>query len=351
MIKWSRKQGCNNKKNRDPRNIKSLIKICIIATAAFILILQGFSLSWFTFNDIIDVDSVSMASDEEKFRLAVYGRNSSAADLALEKLGITDPGESVMIDEMSGKATSGSAQSIKWLMTDENNMNNYDDGLTVEEGISPDSYGSLGFYVIPKVSNRLDMEFYLKMYAYEGSVQSDLEAVDDQKLVDIMNGHILFFLDRDINNIYSGWLENDTDGISGFNDSISSQKNEKIYWIWPNTFAQLVLQSNDKNLLGRKCILPDIVSGVSDPDKYDKRRIINDMKQNPAKYFYREDAGIIDESGQMTDKYKEALENMSTGGTYKAEDYLKLSLAYNKADQCIGEQIQYIMVTLAGDCK
>ena len=108
-----------------------------------------------------------------------------------------------------------------------------------------------------------------------------------------------------------------------------------IYWIWPNTFGQFLLDEGNIRLHDRAMFDSEqaAISGVTP-----RQELINYICAHPNYYFESTNASIT--SGSTLPAY-------ITGAMGDSPDnLLSLSNGYNNADQIIGENIQILLAEM-----
>ena len=116
-----------------------------------------------------------------------------------------------------------------------------------------------------------------------------------------------------------------------------AKKGEKysytIYWCWPQNFAEFVLKSGDMYLNESAPLLSGYTNG---PDI--RCSIVNDMCQNPQKYFYNPLTNQPLQSGQNEVNFIQAISNKSSGewDEKQKEAFVSLSSYYTQADMYLG---------------
>ena len=181
--------------------------------------------------------------------------------------------------ENSTYATDSTNNYIKWRSTQA-----YDGAE--DKGLGPDSQGALTFSVVPKQSGELNPSFSLRIEGYIAPNQKNNyngtyqvlnnsivpitnESTDEQKkAVEHLNSHILFFKSR--TNVrtqqnpkyeYSGLLDKEQISLADIVDptvlinnrliaTANTPIDAMIYWIWPNTFGQMVFDRNSQTPVG-----------------------------------------------------------------------------------------------------
>ena len=324
------------KKKSDKRKI--ILHIICAVGALVLLIFSIITYGWFTMNKTVEVDDAQMTAVSGKFELAsanTKGKYDEYLDLpkGTELTDITVNGETTT---KKLTATGNGKPEIKWLMSNESNFGNVNDG----DGIQPGSSGTLTFYVIPKQSGELKLKFSLDTILYNNNAKeisaenpdnSECIIVDTEPVAKLVRGHILFFENYDsTTGFYSDRI------TDSFNYNIqNAQENTAykvdIYWVWPEVIDQLILPQNDSLLNGKS-----YKKITADTDN----TIINDMKSNSDNYFL------------SSDNLSDMLENVSKGSSdigFNQEYYTQLNTLWNMADQQIGLKVAYIELKLNAD--
>ena len=143
--------------------------------------------------------------------------------------------------------------------------------------------------------------------------------------------------DTDTNKYYSGRIidsfvydtsEHQSDKTT-LNGQVAYEVN--IYWIWPNTFGQIVLDADDDNLFGN-AMFSSKQSGVTTP----RAELTNYITSNPSYFFSTSD---LQSSGTVA--------SLVTPSSLSSTNALiTLSNGYNGADQIIGENAQFVLVEM-----
>lgn len=292
-----------------------IIKIIPVAVLAFILI--AVSLAWFTIDKALDLDSFGMKSVDSPFELKTVG---SANVLKAE---ILDSNDYSKVSDGSN-ITSDENNKIYWLLDEESGMTN---------GINPGSHGKLTFYVIPKQSGEMEIQFKLSITGYAENKNGDsvsYEKVIDENVTNFLNGHIMFFEKYDENNhTYSDFLSDET-FTRTFKDCKEDVPQEvNVYWVWPNTLGQILMKSTDENLTEKNVLFDD--------DSKERLNIAEYIKGNLSLFL----SGDADK-----EQNKKVIENILKGEKYSTAQLSLLSSMYNDADEKIGTKVQYILVEL-----
>lgn len=289
-----------------------IMKIIPVAVLAFILI--AVSLAWFTIDKALDLDSFGMASVDSPFELKTVG----SADTL--KANILDSNDYSMVSNESN-ITSDENNKIYWLLDDESGM---------MDGINPGSYGKLTFYIVPKQSGDLEIQFKLGITGYTGNDTDGYKAVEDNEVTKFLNGHIMFFEKYDENtNTYSDFLHDET-FTRTFNDcKVDEPQEVNLYWVWPNTLGQILMKSTDENLSEKNALFDD---------NSDERSVFAE--------YIKDNIGSFLSVNADTEDNKTTLEKILKGEKYSTTRLSSLSSMYNDADEAIGTQVQYLLVEL-----
>lgn len=205
-----------------------------------------------------------------------------------------------------------------------NNLNNVNEASK----LSPGSFGALKFTIVPNAKDlgniKVSVEINLKYRT------NNLNPEDETRIKEVVSGHLLFFTERD-DSYYEGWTWNKEAKEYSFtvpkkdfldaNNETTVSKECTLYWIWPQQFHNYIYTGGRpyyKNLFTDK--------------NGDYTNLINDMKHDiqKKKYFYDSNIKIIDNFGSgMSDS-----------------DYRFYTEEFNKADQLIGANVDYIQIRL-----
>lgn len=263
----------------------------LFVVAALVIILA--CLAWFLNNSQVKVTGVGVDTAGARFAISSDGTQHGIYDQEAGQAGLD------VTDSMNVSATS--------------NLVNLDAG----DVLGPGSYGKLTFTVTPYANDL-------------GSVQIDISrefkgkqgaAVPDTVKA-LASGHLLFFESRDSNGYYGSPVLNNqlTIAASNFRDSGALKPVTKtLYWVWPEYIQNFVYTGNAnyyKNLF------------AADNDSYKAMQAyINDHQTS----FYSMTSG-------------QTVPNLSS--TMTSADLSTCATAYNKADDEIGNAVEYYQVRL-----
>lgn len=344
---------------------KSLIKMGAVTVFAGIVVVF-MTIAWFTMNRDLGTSGMGVQVAAAPFELAVEGTNVGA--LSYKQSG-TVQSPTYTPSEIYAKAdngttakelangsledgvyyTDGSNPKIKWRLTDDYN----------DKGLGPNSQGALAFKVIPNSSGSFDVTFSINLEGYTATQSKntngsyDVESIslidsnssaNEKSAVDYLNGHILFFSGRrnvgtDESPIYeyTGFLDPSEFTLSEIkgttvNATEGTAIPVTIYWVWANTFGQMVFSADD--------------NGGKTPVAFDDatRTVIREyVVGNPTKIFDdMTEANILSKLATETNNEYAFDKDTVEDGT----NFADLTLGYNKADQKIGTNVRYMLLVL-----
>jgi len=345
------------KKMRRNAYIKMVAIVGIIVTA-----LVFGSVAWFTESREVEGSAVQMTGDNLPFEIVVTQAEHSAAESAynskIEQLGYD-----------TQQRITGEKSAIRWVMTDESENN-----TNTSLGIRPGSYGSFVFYIYPKDKRDMTIEFSLNATGYyaEFDASNEKQIKDDSfisltekaktpedgateltskytKAANFLKGHILFFLNHDV--LAEDELNETTDVLKYYDERLDSvftydtaeHQNDKvlvdgkscykveIFWIWPNTFGQILFDKGNKNLY-------DTAMFSSLQSNNPRSEMLNYISSHGSYFFM---------SNVLSSKTKEQIASMMTSEALSNTDALiTLSNGYNSADQIIGENVKFVFTEI-----
>ena len=220
--------------------------------------------------------------------------------------------------------TSDENDKIYWLLDEESGM---------MKGINPGSHGKLTFYVIPKQSGEMEIQFKLSITGYADKKNGDsvsYEKVTDENVTNFLNGHIMFFEKYDeSNHTYSDFLHDETFTRTLKDCKVDVPQEVNVYWVWPNTLGQVLMKSTDENLTEKNVLFDD--------DSKERLNFAEYIKGNLSLFL----SGDADKEQNKT-----VIEKILNGDKYSTAQLSSLSSMYNDADEKIGTKVQYILVEL-----
>ena len=344
-------------KSHDDKRRDTVIKTVILLILAFIVFVLA-TIAWFTMNKDTRAGGMGVSVSSDLFTI-------EAVSAAGYHVGIYDDSTqngTYVRDILLNRSGKGS-DIITWTITDDVEVVDDDGNKTItkgknigngpaegyEGGIGPGSSGEIQFVIKP--SRPVDAGFTFYVYAYTGGYddhgdfdKTTISLVDSQASADtliaqkLLNGHILLFSEKDNNGKLSGLIESDADFKRLMEKSYTSQETVPIYWVWPETLSEIILDENTaghrRNLRGKSNICN--TSG--------QEEVITFFKTNPSWFLLNPENGDYDWSGTFNQDVSNAdVVNMIN------TNYAVYSSYYNEADQCIGTCISYIMLDMSAE--
>lgn len=353
-----------------------LVKLLAMLVLAGAIVLYT-TIAWFTMNKETGTSGMGVKVAGMPFEISVDAPYT------------TTPDYSSIIDSVFGYSTTvhetgGSTDAIKWVMRDDT----YDSANPMR-GLRPGSKGSFSFNIVPKSVGTYTISFkpMLTGYYAEFNVDAETQAINPQsikieegnyilqslsdraaakneeyatetaagnssaanlaqkerdacvKAETFLNGHILFFeacdegyysILRPINQSYSKTYTFTQTQVENHTPIPVT-----IYWIWPNTFGQFLLDDGNSRLHDDAMFdsSQDAINGVTP-----RQELINYICAHPGYYFESNNASIIN-SGSLPTFIQGARSS-------SPDNLIALSNGYNNADQIIGENIQILLAEM-----
>ena len=320
---------------KNKRKVARNIVFIMAAIVAFIAI----CIAWFVSNNRVNGILGGISAKKSGIEIGSKGRGGVHDDL-LQKI----------------EHDTSQGGSINWLLSEESNMKNYDNGKTFNDtrkqfrkdyAMEPGTKGKLDFFIKSYEGGNLSLDFTLDIAPYtmdEKTAQP--EAVGkDSTAAQLLSGHILYFLgEKSGETINYTWIKDGTFKIEIKNAVADKEYEYSIYWVWPLNLSTILLNKGDEFLNGA-----DVEFDDKDPTGTLRNQIVTDMQTYPEKYFFNSLTG-----GLLDTTYAEVAEISkihSTSGQNAADSYNKqlfvdLSSYYNQADMKIGSAISFIRATL-----
>ena len=351
---------------------RNLIRFGSLAVLAFVVWLFA-TIAWFSQNDSVSAGGMGVSVCTSPFELKTKGYygyydNYLPDDFAKVANNLASSAQPPSGAPSSLSTVNGS--SIQWLITADSNAKNYVTSSTSEDnkGIRPGTSGEMKFWIVPKDQQTISIKFKLEITPYinnyvldgngnytfaEGSntpLEGDpISIAGNNNYSTVLNylaNHIMFFknrtevtpqsgdsyytysdlitLDNDFNLVYDSTNHVYTSTLTlSSEESVLQEKELSIYWVWPETLAEAILPESKQNS-GYHAVCTD-------------DEILNKLKANPSYFFKGYDAATDTDNTPNTNLTKSIIEQY----------YPRLSVEYNNADQEIGDNIGYIMLTLS----
>ncbi len=263
----------------------------LFVVAALVIILA--CLAWFLNNSQVRATDVGVDTAGARFAISSDGTQQGIYDWEAGKAGLD------VVDSMNVSATS--------------NLVN----LGVGDVLGPGSYGQLTFTVTPYASDlgNVQIDISRELTGKQGAAVSDTVKA-------LTSGHLLFFKSRDANGYYESPIldgqltiaESDFKDVSG---KTTQSVTRTLYWVWPEYIQNFVYTGNAnyyKNLF------------AADNDSYKAMQAY--INTNKGSFYFDEEVP-------------------SLSSTMSSADLSTCATAYNKADDEIGNAVEYYQVRLA----
>ena len=332
------------------KNKKKAIKSFAFAVAAAVALI-ALCIAWFVSNNRVNGILGGISAKKSGIEIGSKGSAGVHDDLLQKiKSGLIYhlPKEA---DEKQHDTSQG--ESINWLLNDDRNMNNYDNGNSFTQtgrkyrkdyAMEPGTKGKLDFFIKSYEDGDLSLEFSLDIAPYTMNEENQ-QAVEKTSIeAQLLGGHILYFLGerQEDNTIKYTWIKDGTFQITIPDAKSDKEYDYSIYWVWPLNLSTILLNNGDDFLNGNKVEFDD-----KDSTGALRNEIVADMEANPGRYFF----SSLTDSPLDTD-YAEVKEismmHQSSGPnpTYDKQLFVDLSSYYNQADMKIGGKISLITATL-----
>lgn len=331
------RQTSSKRRDNERRNI--IIKFVIMMVLGVVLFILA-TIAWFSTNTDTDSRGMGIATKADGFELSVSNSGSMAFPSLYPLLDSSIRGSDVT-------STDGTHQIIRWRMADG------------DDELMPGSQGELQFTVTPADAN---LDYSISVTAYDAITHTESETVGEDlvetEVIDALtvicsdegytgnalaastylNNHILFFTGRHGTSIenyeYYGFISTKEQFELTLANGVGT-----IYWIWPNTFGQIALESSDTDYISGTPVLYSGASSYQD----DRDKLTDYLTTNASDIFSGNESSY---SSLITALYT-ARENSQD---YRTE-FNKLSEGYNTADQTIGKNVDYVLVHMIASQK
>lgn len=257
----------------------------LFVVAALVIILA--CLAWFLNNSQVKATGVGVDTAGTRFAISSDGTQQGIYDWEAGKAGLD------VVDSMNVSATS--------------NLVN----LGVGDVLGPGSYGQLTFTVTPYASDLGNVQIDISR-EFKGKQGADVSPAVQA----LASGHLLFFESRDANGYYASPILDDKLTID-FSGNTTNSVTKTLYWVWPEYIQNFVYTGNAnyyKNLF------------AADNDSY---KAMQDYIKANKTSFYSISSG-------------QTVPDLSS--TMSSVDLSACAVAYNKADDEIGNAVEYYQV-------
>ena len=253
-------------------------------------------LAWFAANNRVSATGSTIGAKAERYIIT------------------TDTGTDKGVYDTGTGATFNIADSM--YVTDTSNFNNWTAGY-----LAPGASGSITFYVqwLDDSPEDLDVDTTRSIIATTADLNASAEDFKN-----LLAGHILFFKNKDDDGYYSDWVGSTyTVTADEFNDAPDKKVTCTLFWVWPEQFRSYVVPGylNYTRGLFRTAKCDDYVS------------LRDDINANKTRYF----------------KSGSSVPDVSLG--MPAADLQTCSLAYNEADEYLGNSVDKYQIRLTATVK
>lgn len=351
---------------------KTIGRMIVIALAAAAVIV-ALTIAWFASNTRVRATGVAVSADIERVVELRSKGGAGIHDDLLKQLMKLEDHESWYSVLKNVLDTSPEKYTVNWLLSDESNIGNHStkqpdwenywkdsNNHRQDQAIEPGSSGTLTFYVVPKKDGdiKLDMQLSLIPYKYDTAVKGNFTEADNYTK-DLVSGHILLFLEEKDSsetnlskeNTNLQWLKDGSFSLSIKNAKKDQEYPYTLYWCWPQTFAETMLEKGDSFLTmnSRKPLLSEFKNG----EEVRKEIACGEnntysMVKMPGRYFYSNLTKSPLSSDQKELKVISERYNQSSAEMAEEQKnaFIDLSSYYNQADQYIGGHANCLRVKL-----
>lgn len=193
--------------------------------------------------------------------------------------------------------------------------------------LAPGASGSITFYVqwLDGSPENVDIDITRSIIATTADLNASAEDFKN-----LLTGHILFFKNKDDDGYYSNWVRSTyTVTADEFNAAQDKKVPCTLFWVWPEQFRSYVVPGYLNYIRG--------LFKTAESDDYVNLR--DDINANKTRYF-KSGSSVPDVS-----KVPDVSQGMS--GT----DLQTCSLAYNEADECLGNSVDKYQIRLTALAK
>lgn len=307
---------------QERKKIRKAALIKMVAMFIFCIVVMIFgSIAWFTMNKDVSGAGMGVSTKTIGFKLKSKGTipMDAAYTAATEyKNGIPDDAENPEF-----YYTGENNDDVKWRME-----------LSSDERLEPGECGELTFWVIPDRANTsLDMNFSASMRGFTKQGNSWTESTNTTAL-GYLDTHLLYFTERyptPANGAtefsYKGLINPDFTKLA-----LTESDPVTIYWVWPNTFKQMMYMDGDAALGGAKGIAYD-AAALAEIQEY--------VSDNYTRMF---PSGTADLATNIANCC-----GTTATAEQKAASITVLDSAYNTADTVIGGAFQGALTELTAE--
>lgn len=175
------------------------------------------------------------------------------------------------------------------------------------------------------------------------------------KAARFLQGHILFFESQNSSTTYySDFIKPGigfdrsftftSDDVAGtITESRQRELTITLYWIWPNTFGQIVLDNGNANLSERDAAMFNSVQPADPISGKTPRGEVSEYIASHSNLFFESSSDMFSDTTETAEtKIAAAIAGLSSN----PDNIIPLSNAYNNADQIIGENVQILFAEI-----
>ena len=367
-------QSPEAEEKQSQRSSEELKRIYLLKLLALLMfagaIVMFTTIAWFSMNKNVGTNGMGVTAAGMPFEIEVRGQyieNESDFGVINDYLSgaygsdaVYEDGEQPDENYQYFRATALKDRIIWRKETQDEAHGHYSDGL------EPNSCGELKFWVVAKEAGVYDPTFVFRIKGYHavthnvtqnGTVVEIVDAVYEindalgdyvteettlteevvlqkKEALAFVQGHILFFRNKDENGYYSGFLGTDRSfklsdvytEENGTTFALGEKKAVTVYWKWANTFEQMIYDSTYSSY-------SPILRNASSTDRTNL-------------YSYMQPSNNSMFSGLTGNDITNDLATVQTNGSGSSAAVTELSNAYNDADQEIGDKVDFIMIEM-----
>ena len=336
------------------------------AMVGFVVAVLTFgSIAWFTQSREVEGSGTQMTGEDFPFYLAAAGENIGS--ISYNKTNNTY--ETTAVNDMNGAVKAKAGKTVTYngktyytANIDEEVLWNLESSYNPkDEGIHPDSSGEFKFYLIPTDNKGFTAKLTLHIEGYKATVSRNVEDEtstladydgtfkaenlalignsDAEYLsVEYLNRRMLFFGSGSKGN-YTDFKNDKTITLTYTDAQVTKGVpiEVPIKWIWPKTFGQMACIGESGNITNDSDTITKLQEYiVAEPEKlFSTERLSGDDVLEMLA-----DAEIDPETGDPIYTFNNSTAN---------DNIIALSEGYNMADNAVGKDIKYFLLSITAD--
>lgn len=323
----------------EKKNAKRSLRFAFTALIAIIAV----CIAWFAANNQVSMTGTQIsAENDEQFEIASVGvrQNAEKEYLKDENGNILSAGTGKTYDEYIDVDTKQKISQSQTYYTGGSGVAWYMNG---EENLVPGFGGKLEFYLIAKRKNlrSVTVKLNLEGYALDAS-QQKAKKLNNAKIQNLLQGHILFFQHFDDTYGYYDWLgEEPTITVKaperGSDQTFVPNIPYKVtlYWKWPQYFRNYIY--TQRSMYGDLFTDEMVKNHTSEYNNFIE--FVNNQKsiENSKLFYVKEDNdNVQDITGEINNQMSDKI--LDICNSY-----------YNQADEYIGKNTQYVYIQIKVD--